>query len=189
MIDIHHLPGTDLHESQIYIFRKHPITLLPAIIVMLIVLGILPVAYSLFQLYQPDLFASPDFHTFFVLIGSVFFLFGWLFAFQLFVEYWLDTFIVTDKRILDIDQRGLFGRTVSELRLFRTQDVTAEVNGFLHTLLDYGDVYVQTAGETERFHFENISHPNHVAKMILELAETDRKCHADEMLQEVSEGR
>lgn len=189
MIDLHHLPGEDLQESQIYVFRRHPITLLPTVLVALIVLALPPASYFLFQMYQPDLFASPNFHTFFVLIGSIFFLFGWLFAFQMFVEYWLDVFIVTDKRILDIEQRGLFGRTVSELRLYRTQDVTADTNGALHTILDYGDVYVQTAAEVERFHFHDIPHPNHVAKMILELAEADRKCHAGEMLEDVTEGK
>ena len=189
MIDLHHLPGTDLKESQIYVYRKHPITLLPAILIMIIVLGILPVCYRLFQILEPELFQSPNFTTFFLLIGSIFFLFGWLFAFQLFVEYWLDTFIVTDKRLLDIDQRGLFGRTVSELRLYRTQDVTADVNGVLHTILDYGDVYVQTAGEVERFHFQDVAHPNRVAKMILELAEADRKCHTEELMEDVALGK
>jgi hypothetical protein len=39
---------------------------------------------------------------------SIFFLYGLLFLFQLFLDYWLDVFILTDKRILDIEQKGLF---------------------------------------------------------------------------------
>ena len=61
---------------------------------------------------------------------------------------------------------------------------TAEVKGVLHTLLDYGNVHVQTAGEVERFHFEDIPNPNGVAKMILELAEKDREEHPEEAVED-----
>jgi hypothetical protein len=36
----------------------------------------------------------------------------------------------------------------------------------------------------ERFHFENVPDPNEVAKIILELAEEDRKNHLEETVEE-----
>ena len=39
--------------------------------------------------------------------------------------------IITNDRILDIEQHGLFARTVSELRLHRVQDVTAEIKALI----------------------------------------------------------
>ncbi len=184
MLDLHHLPGSDLKELKVLYFRRHPITLIPLISIIIFVLAIPPAAYFLTNIFRPEFFDEPGFFTLFVLGGGAFLLFGALFAFQIFVEYWLDVFILTERRILDIDQKGLFSRTVSELRLYRTQDVTAEIKGMLHTILDYGNVYIQTAGEIERFHFEDIPHPNHVAKLILELSEADRKEHLEEAVED-----
>lgn len=175
MLHLHHLPGADLHESQALVYRRHPITLIPFLFIAAFVVILPPAAYLAFQTLQPGLLATQNATTFVMLGGSVFYLYGLLFLFQYFLDYWLDVFIVTDKRILDIEQKGLFNRTVSELRLYRTQDVTTEVKGFWHTMFDYGDVFVQTAGEKERFIFEDVPHPEHVAKLILELAEENRK--------------
>lgn len=184
MLDLHHLPGSDLKEQKLLLFRRHPITLIPLILTTVLVLALPVAGYFAVTLLKPGFLEEPGYLTLYVLGASAFFLFGALFAFQMFIEYWLDVFIVTDKRILDIDQHGLFSRTVSELRLYRAQDVTAEVKGILHSLIDYGDVYVQTAGEIERFRFEDVPHPNHVAKLILELAEEDRKDHLEAAVEE-----
>ena len=184
MIDLHHLPGSDLHESEVRVFRRHWVTLI-SLVTSTALVCILPIAgYVALRIFRAEWFESGIGTVLFVIGASLFFLFGILFLFQTFMEYWLDIFIVTDKRILDINQTGLFHRTVSELRLYRTQDVTSEVKGFLHSMLDFGDVYVQTAGEMERFHFEDVPHPNEVAKTILELAEEDRKNHLEETVEE-----
>ncbi len=184
MIDLHHLPGSALQESQITVFRRHPITLLPTFISAILVF-IIPVAsYLVLNYLKPGIFDTQINFTLYLMGASIFFLFALLFVFQTFMEYWLDVFIVTDKRILDIDQNGLFSRTVSELRLYRTQDVTSQVKGFVQSMFNYGDIFVQTAGEQERFHFEDIHHPNEVAKLILELSEKDRSDHLEEAVED-----
>ncbi|MEK7116281.1 MAG: PH domain-containing protein [Patescibacteria group bacterium] len=184
MLDLHHLPGSELEEKNIFTFRRHPITLLPLALTTLVLFAIPPGAFLFFQNFFPDLYESLVFQPVFFLVASIFFLAGWLFVFQSFIDYWLDVFILTDKRILDIEQHGLWSRTVSELRLYRTQDVTSEVKGFWHTMFDYGDIFVQTAGEQERFHCALVPHPNHVAKLILEWSEQDRKEHLKETVED-----
>lgn len=184
MLDLHHLPGSDLQENTVLTFRRHPITLIPLLMTSIVLFALPPGAYFLFQTFRPELFAEQPAFVVFLLIASAFFLGGWLYTFQSFIDYWLDVFILTDKRILDIEQKGLFNRTVSELRLYRTQDVTAEVKGVLNSIFDYGSVYIQTAGETERFHFQDIPHPNNVAKMILEWSEEDRKDHLEDAVED-----
>jgi hypothetical protein len=89
--------------------------------------------------------------------------------FIIFVLYYLNIHVVTNIRIVDIDQTGLFNHTVSELRLEKIEDVTSETKGVLGTLFNFGTVYVQTAGAKERFEFENIPDPAMVSKMILDL--------------------
>jgi hypothetical protein len=57
------------------------------------------------------------------------------------------------------------------LHLEQIQDVTAEIHGLPENIFDYGDVFIQTAGETERFVFHNIPGPTKVTKLILDLYE------------------
>ncbi len=174
MLHLNHLPGADLHESQALVYRRHPITLVPYFFLITFVF-LLPVGgYFVFLRLLPETATDSQYFALFVMGASLFFLFGLLFLFQYFLDYWCDIFIVTDKRILDIEQKGLFSRTVSELRLYRTQDVTTEVKGILHSLFDYGDVFIQTAGEKQRFIFEDVPHPTQVGKLILELSEKNR---------------
>ena len=99
----------------------------------------------------------------------------WLFLLGTFVDYYLNTWIVTSFRIIDADQVGLFKRTVSELHLANVQDVTTEVKGLLPTMLNYGNVLVQTAGEEDLFRFENAPHPEHVKEEIMKLVEVEKE--------------
>ena len=88
-----------------------------------------------------------------------------------FVDYYLDVYIVTDQRVVDISQEGYFKRQISELHLHQVQDVNASVEGIWQTLLHFGDVHIQTAGERENFIFKSIPHPYLVAKQIISLHE------------------
>jgi len=91
--------------------------------------------------------------------------------FTIWIIYYLNFQVVTDHRIVDITQKSVLYHVTSELNLSRVQDVTAEVRGILGTLLNYGNVYVQTAGETVRFEFVNVPQPHRVAKLILDFYE------------------
>jgi uncharacterized membrane protein YdbT with pleckstrin-like domain len=102
-------------------------------------------------------------------------LFVWNFFFILWLDYYLDAWIVTNERIINIEQRGFFNREISELKLTKIQDVTSEIIGVIPTLLDYGNIYVQTAGEKERFAFCQIPHPNRVKNIIVQLQEKEEK--------------
>lgn len=186
MMDRHHLPNAIPNEQVVYFLRRHPIVLLGITLGILLLMALPVLIFSIISTYQPDLLESQALRATLVMGGSVFMLFSWLFLFQNFVDYFLDMWIVTDRRVLNIEQTGLFGRTVSELRLYRIQDVTASVHGILHTILDFGHVEIQTAGENVRFQFEQVPHPNNVAKKILELSECDRRQHLDEAMEELS---
>ena len=102
---------------------------------------------------------------------ALFALFLWSFVFIVFIDYYLDIWIVTEQRIVDIEQKGLFRLEISELRLEKVQDLTTEIIGVVPTFFDYGDLYVQTAGKRERFLFKNIPHPERVRDVILVLSE------------------
>jgi hypothetical protein len=81
----------------------------------------------------------------------------------------LDVWIVTDKRIVNIEQIALFQRSVSELEHSKIQDITSEIHGILPTLFRYGYIYIQTAGETQRFVFKQVPNPVKTRNIIMKL--------------------
>jgi uncharacterized membrane protein YdbT with pleckstrin-like domain len=184
MISLNHLPNAVPDEHVVHVLRRHPITLWWLFVGIAIMFAAPVLVWLMLSAYQPNVLADQAMLTLILLGGSSFFLFAWLFMFQNYLDYFLDIWIVTNKRVLNIEQTGLFARTVSELRLYRVQDVTSSVAGFIPTVFDYGNVEIQTAGEKVHFVFEQIPHPTRVSKSILELAELDRKEHLDEAVEE-----
>ena len=63
------------------------------------------------------------------------------------MDYYLDVWIITSERIIDIEQKSLFNREISEFMLDKVQDVTVKVPNMLATFMKYGNLTIQTAGE------------------------------------------
>ena len=100
------------------------------------------------------------------------------------VTWYFDVFIITDQRIIDIEQKGVFHRTVSEASLGRVQDVTYTVQGFLATLMNFGSVQVRTASDGE-LKLTDIKDPEEVQEMIIELlslSQSQEKMSAEELV-------
>jgi uncharacterized membrane protein YdbT with pleckstrin-like domain len=139
-------------------------------IILFFILAILPLSFflifsaSIAGWLETDLSAA-------LIILSVSFYYLYLCLFLLFrwTDYYLDVWVVTNKRIVNREQNGLFNRVISEQELDRVQDVTGEEKGLLQTFLHFGNVYIQTAGTQERFLFEEVPHPFEVAKKIIQL--------------------
>jgi hypothetical protein len=64
---------------------------------------------------------------------------------------------------------------VSELHIANIEDVTSDISGILGTVFNYGDVFVQTAGNTERFEFSDVPNPAIINKLLLDLYEHIRQ--------------
>lgn len=60
----------------------------------------------------------------------------------------LDLIIITDSRVIGIEQLGALSRTVSECSLDRVQEVNAHTSWILQTIFGFGDVHIHTASET-----------------------------------------
>jgi membrane protein YdbS with pleckstrin-like domain len=105
---------------------------------------------------------------FILLVFYILWLLGsWVTFFIQWTNYYLDVWYVTEKRIIDIDQKQLFHREVSNLRFDHIQDVTLEVRGIIATFLDFGDIRVQTAAEdSQDFFLKYVAHPEEVKRII-----------------------
>lgn len=102
---------------------------------------------------------------------AVYFLFLWVMFFLTVVHYYLDIWVITDRRILDVVQRSLFHREVSEFAINKVQDVTVTVKGFMPTLMHFGDVDVKTASETTTLVFYSIPEPYKIQDLIIQLSQ------------------
>jgi membrane protein YdbS with pleckstrin-like domain len=172
-----HIPHHKDGEKIILLLRRHIFIILYKIAFWGLVAILPPIFYLIFRNVLASLFFNELFSPIIVLFTSIFYLYIWLFAFHSFVDYYLDVWIVTDERIVNIEQKGLFARTVSEQKLYRVQDVTSELKGPFSTLLDFGTVYIQTAGEHARFVFKQVPNPYQVARKITKIAEQNKKFH------------
>lgn len=103
------------------------------------------------------------------MITSVYLLFIWLLFFFSIIDYILDVWIITDRRIIDVRQNGFFSRTISEQTLSKIQDISSETHGFWATMWKYGNLSVQTAGEKNKLFFEEIPDPEAVRDMLIKL--------------------
>jgi hypothetical protein len=98
-------------------------------------------------------------------------LFLWIAFFVVWTNYYLDVLIITNRRVIDIEQFYLFSREIAECRLERIQDVTAEVHGLLPTLLRFGNLHIQTAGMEKEFVVRHVPHPERVKDAIFQAIE------------------
>ncbi len=148
------------NERVVLQVRKYWITLLgPGIRVFL-------------AIFVPGIFLDFIFkHLILLVLFLAWFAFVLGYALYYSIRWYYDSFIITNKRIIDIDQEGVFNRTVSETTFERVQDATYEVRGFLGTMLDYGTVKVQTAGAEETIELARVHHPKKVQDQILRIGE------------------
>ena len=85
------------------------------------------------------------------------------------IDYYLDMWIITSERIIDIEQTGLFRRQISEFMLDKVQDITVEIPDMIATFLKYGNLHIQTAGETS-FDIKQIHNVYEAKNIILDSA-------------------
>ena len=87
------------------------------------------------------------------------------------VIYRQSRLIVTDRNITQVLQYGLFSRKVSQLNIVNIEDVTSFQSGLIPTMLNYGTIKIETAGEQANFSFTFCPNSNHCAKIILDARE------------------
>jgi len=164
-------PGQQPNEHIYLITRPHWITLALKIAVWFVFVVVLfyldAVVFPRFSEFSGPAQALPAINLF----KSVYMMFLLAGLFTIWILYYLNFQIITNQRVVDIDQKNILYHMTSELHLFNLQDVSVEVKGILATFFDYGTVYIQTAGANRNFEFDHIPNPHAVAKLILDLYE------------------
>ncbi len=83
--------------------------------------------------------------------------------------WYFKVFIITSQRIIDVDQKKIFNRIVSDIPLNKVQDVFYQINGLLQTMARVGDIQVIISDNKTRIEVKNIFQPHKIQQLILQL--------------------
>ena len=143
-------------EEVLLVFRKHPIVMRKGLILCMlaILLGTVPALIK------------PEMSYFFGGLAAGFLL-GLLLFFPSWISWFYSVFIVTNQRLIQITQKGLFNRSVVDLNLNQIQMVNYQIGGLQETLLSFGTIMMQTYMGDLVVH--DIHHPAKIQKQIMHI--------------------
>lgn len=148
-----HLRTNEQVES---ILRRFPLAYWKSSVAVLLLI-LLPAAFF-FQLLE------------FKVVGAWIIIAAWTVAAIWFVRSFLlwslDSMVLTNQRLIDIDQRGIFFREISECSLEAIQDVRVQQKGVAAHVFDYGTIKVQTASRDEHFELTHVRYPIQMQELL-----------------------
>ena len=160
--------GQDPGEKILLLLRAHPITNLKWIIsAVLLFFGpfFIPIVLRFLNL---DLSTIPQ--TFAIVFLIINYLVVLIIAFEGFLYWYFNVYIVTEKNIVDVDFHSLLFKNIDVAPLRNIEDTASSMGGILNSIFHYGNVFIQTAGAAKNIDFHAVPRPHHVADFILDEA-------------------
>ena len=168
-------PGQREGEKVLKLIGKHNIVYVKIVTAFFLVI-VLPIL--LFLLLWFMVYPLSEYYERGIIVGifsCLAILYGLLFSCIRWIDEEFDIFILTTDRLIDVTQITFLKRSVTSTPLEQIQDTTGLINGFMQTILHYGDLTVQTAaGEASDFFIDRIADPEGVARTILDVAHKKR---------------
>lgn len=158
----------DSEEKIILVARPHWFTNVSWIITTIL----LVLAPSLLK-YIPIIGDIPD--KFQMMGVLIWYMVTFAFAFEKFLSWYFDVYIITDERVIDIAFNNLLDKKFSEAKISMIQDITSRVSGVSQTMFNYGTVFIQTAAEVAEIHFEMVPNPEKIIKVLQVLRQEEEK--------------
>ena len=121
-------------EEVQFVFRRHFLTAKSGVIflILMIMIGV-----GLTLLWPNNMMIFETFLAL-ILVGVL----GFLYSYML---WYFSIYIVTNQRIRQVSQRGLFKKSVVDLGLDKIQSISYGVSGIRAGLMGYGTIVIQTA--------------------------------------------
>lgn len=155
----------DINADEIKVadIRRHAFGLIVVYIQALVAFGL---AFGLIGFLVPSVFGTGDAGGLIIALGVISLVLVGFFLALYTKIYFGNQLIITDIHVTQVLQTGLFSRKVSELTMENVEDVTADQHGIFPTILNYGTLKVETAGEQNNFIFKYCPNPNAYAKAL-----------------------
>ena len=164
-------------EHVIKVVRRHWIDLFPVVVASFALFGSIPVIIVVYARSVDKVQFPIDIMA--LLVVVILALAVAILGLGLYV-YRQNYLIITNLHLIQVEQRGIFDRQISKLSLARLQDVSGKRFGVMATLLDFGNMEVQSAGEHEKFTFRNAPAPQELADDCLQAHEAYMEKHGTE---------
>ena len=120
-------------EEVLLVFRRHIIALRKGFYSILIPFAIASL---------PTLFFPGDFLYFYIAIGGL--VFGLILFFYHWIGWYFTLYILTNQRLRQSTQTGLFGKSVIDLPVSKIQNISYTIPGLSGEMFKFGTIVIQT---------------------------------------------
>jgi membrane protein YdbS with pleckstrin-like domain len=87
-----------------------------------------------------------------------------------FLHWYFNIYIVTNLNLIDIDFDNLLSKKIVESSLTKVESTSGHLKGVISSFFNFGDVFVQTAAESQQITFLNVPYPATVTDRINDLS-------------------
>jgi len=134
-------------EKVLFVFRRHIIAMRKGFYLLLFPLLITAI---------PPLIWQDNLELFWLPVGGL--ALGLLLFLYHYVMWYFTIYLVTNQRIRQVTQKGIFGKDVVELRLSKIQNISYNIPGFTGEVMGFGTIVIQTfVGDLV---IRNVEHPD-----------------------------
>ncbi len=112
---------------------------------------------------------------------------GAVFAIRRWIIWRKDILIITNQRIIDINQKNLFDKEVAEISFYKIRDVIYQVKGVLATVFDFGRIELHLVGGSV-LALERVPNPRKIQELLIKL-KSETEMSAQELLDMVTEAK
>lgn len=117
--------------------------------------------------------------TTFALLGlSIFWMFFSMFLYIEWLNHELDLFVITNNRVICVEQKSFLNRVVGECNLWQVQEVGSQTKGFFSNIFNYGTITITTAGSTSNFDMTFAPEPLGCSRKMLNIVDHYRDAHS-----------
>src|SRR3989338_7693655 len=138
-----------IDEKILMVIRRHWFVMVGPVVLLVFLLVFPSVFLTTAPRFYPALNNNPEIQPMINFSLALYILIVILYLFIWWSDYYLDVWIITNKRLIDIEQKGLFNRHISEMHMRNIQNVSISIRGIVQTLLRFGDIVVETAAQGE----------------------------------------
>ena len=159
------------HETIILFLRSHFVTNLSWIIIGLMLISFPIIILMFIPKLGIDFLSSPSASRFTTVYALFYYLIVFSYIFISFLHWFYNVFIVSSQRVVDIDYSDIVVHNLAITNLSHIEDVNYTQSGFIPTLFNYGDLFVQTAGNEKNFEALSVPRPREATHIIGDLIE------------------
>jgi len=154
--------GQRSDEEVIFVLKRHPWVLSRA--------GFLFVGIVVFLLIFILIFGLSKITSILIVVFVIFALLHGGYIFFLYNNF---LYILTNERIITIEQAGFFSRRVTEAELDKIQNISVEIKGITKTLFGFGHVQIRTAGVDPTIVLKDVENPYEVQQKIIKFTKKE----------------